>query len=549
MEDLISLPIVDMNINNKPTIEEINGDFLGEGAYGKVITNPRAPFYNEDVKNLFELNEVSKIFHIEKDFQKEKNFFEKNYNFLKKSIGSNYIVLPIQFGKINTENVNQYKLVYKNEKANKYNLSANCSKYKNIYQITFPKGKQIFKTTYHSIKFFTGFLNIVDCIKVLELNNIFLSDLKMSNIIDIYDYHLDNLEIKYNPNSLYKLIDYTSMFSINKNKINYTLETLFTSDDDFFECGFDYYSYPTFEILYLKYLCGFISINFNSIDNNQNYSQIQTSSPKSDHTDNTDDYDEYISTDDEYENYSNLYGVNNLPSSFNNTDLSFGQKVNLSDIFYDDLHMYLIDIVSHRDFTGYNLINKIFTPCKSKMIDFSFNIQLYNTELLSHVNFTVNNHNIFDIFEQMYVEKIGYLNSNYLLIRKEFNDKNISYQEKKHMLQERDLKIFQYTQYIKNYIKNFSLYNQKFSNIEIKQKLMRKIQNYSFGVIILNFITVFYSIREKYDEIYVKLLQIALQCCISQYYSSETKHWYLNTVNTFSDIEILYYSLIDSINN
>ena len=45
--------------------------------------------------------------------------------------------------------------------------------------------------------------------------------------------------MKYNPQSLYKLIDFTSMYSINNTQINNTLQILFHTEDNFFECGGD----------------------------------------------------------------------------------------------------------------------------------------------------------------------------------------------------------------------------------------------------------------------------------------------------------------------
>ena len=76
---------------------------------------------------------------------------------------------------------------------------------------------------------------------------------------------------------------------------------------------------------------------------------------------------------------------------------------------------------------------------------------------------------------------------------------------------------------------------------------MQKIQNYSFGIVILNFISTFYAGFDKYDEIFVKLLQIALQCCITQYYDPESKSWYINQIQNFNEIENLYYNLAEKI--
>ncbi len=209
--------------------------------------------------------------------------------------------------------------------------------------------------------------------------------------------------------------------------------------------------------------------------------------------------------------------------------------------------MYLIKVLKEREFSGFSLINKLFTVQTNKLINFAFDIQLYNITTSEYVGFEVNNHNISDIFEQLYWEKLGYMSPKFISERNEIYNNNYCYTSKKTLLAERDITIFQYTEYFKHYIKNYMHLHKNKSLIKIKQLLMQKIQNYSFGIVILNFITNFYDSRDKYDDMYVNLLQIALQCCISQYYDSKSKSWFINMIEYFDKIENLYYLLTEKI--
>ena len=69
---------------------------------------------------------------------------------------------------------------------------------------------------------------------VLNDYKLFFPDLKIQNIVSI--------------DSVYKLIDYTSLLEINDNEIDNSLNSLLYSTNNYFECGFDYYSYPSFPI-------------------------------------------------------------------------------------------------------------------------------------------------------------------------------------------------------------------------------------------------------------------------------------------------------------
>jgi hypothetical protein len=350
------------------------------------------------------------------------------------------------------------------------------------------------------------------------------------------------------------------MYPISNTKIDNTLDILFHTQDDFFECGFDYYSYPSYQILFLKYLIMDIDIDFGfdySVEHQfeqlsqKNYLYDSDSSDHSDNTDNSDnsdnsDYCDNICMLDKNKktNLTEPIGVTGLNI---NKNLVFGQIFSHDDIVYDDLHMYLISVVKQREFSGFNLINKIFTISTNKLIDFSFDIQLYNTTTSEYVSFEVNHNNISNIFEQMYWEKLGYVSPNFRLYRRELADRYICYENKKRLLERRDIRIYQYTEYFKHYVKNYLVLHKNKSIGEIKQLQMQKIQNYSFGIVILNFISTFYAGFDKYDEIFVKLLQIALQCCITQYYDPESKSWYINQIQNFNEIENLYYNLAEKI--
>ena len=72
---------------------------------------------------------------------------------------------------------------------------------------------------------------------------------------------------------------------------------------------------------------------------------------------------------------------------------------------------------------------------------------------------------------------------------------------------------------------------------------MKKIQNYSFGIVILNYISNHYSNKDKYDDYFVKMLKIALGACLTQYWDENTETWYLNT-NGLADIHNTYLDVL-----
>ena len=483
---------INFDVESKHVIsKEIIGNFHGYGSYGKVVSNPRIPLQMESIEDLVNIKEVSKIYQRQTDYEHDKNFFDTNFIFLNNNM-SEYVVLPISYGQINKDRFNSYQITYLNDKY-KYNLTSEFKKNKDFYQITFSQGENIIKITKESTEFLFGLLNIVNCLTVLNDYKLFFPDLKIQNIVSI--------------DSVYKLIDYTSLLEINDSEIDNSLNSLLYSTNNYFECGFDYYSYPSFPILMLKGLNDDIFLDIYLDDN-----------------------------DDNDDNFNKL-------ECYSKDTLIFGQEINEKQDFYDSIHIYLLEVVEQRDFAGFDYINRILKLSREKMINFSFSIQLFDTKTLEYIDFIVDNYNIFDIMNQIYYEKLGYLDPNFKRLRSILTDKNTLPSDKNSIRKSINRRIFEYSLYFNNYIKYYFKQCKNNDMIKNKQLLINKIQNYSFGIIIFNFISTFYSNKSTYDNEFIKLLKLALTSTIIQVYDPKTKSWLIN-LNDFTNIESVYRDLI-----
>lgn len=492
---------IEKNTSNINSRESIDGIILGEGSYGTVLTKPRLPLEHEKIKDLFHYKEVSKIFFNQKDYIFETSFFEKNIDSLTKNITSQYLVFPIKYGNTNKQEIFLYNLVYKGKY---YNLNlTDTYKDNDLYHIIFPMGDSIgnydiysassVRTQSDSESFLTNFLNILDCLKLFDKYNLFFPDLKLHNIISINDYN--NKTDKHE--NIFKLIDYTSLLSIDNSEIENTLKSLFNSPFNYFECGFDYPSYPCYPILLLKCLSGQIELEFDLEDI------------------------EYMDINQE-------------------EIIKFGSIMD-EQLFYDDIHIYLINKVSTSNFSGFNNINRMFRFFRHKMIDFSFNIKLFNTSNSQLIDFEINSNNIFLVMYHIYYEKIGYLDDNFEKNKQSLSDIKTSEKSKKKIFRERNKKINEYSLYFCQYIRFFMNSHKNFKQIDIKKLLLKKIQNYSFGIVILNFISNYYYHKNKYDDYFVKMIKIALTACLTQYYDEHSDTWYIN----LNDINVIQNTYLD----
>lgn len=479
---------------NKKKIK-LEGKFLGEGATGIVVSNPRLPLNNEYIENLVENNEVSKIFKFKYDYNYEIEFFEIN-NYLNNSIISEYLVLPLGHAIIHRSDIDSFKIKY-SDKIKQVNLLMCLDEQENIYHIVFPKGQSIYKTTYHPLKFMCGIQNIIKCILILNDSDLFLPDLKIQNIVDTYDYSKDKISHKLNLKSSYKLIDYTTIISINSENIDYALELLFFTEHNFFHCGFDYSSFPSYPILLLRYLIGNVNIDVN---------------------------------------------IDNLEENIIASQI-FEEKIKNEDIIYDDLHIYLLEFLSENTFLGMTYINKIFTLDINKFDKFSFNINLYNTTKLEYVDLEINCSNIINVMNQLYYEKLGYVDINHKLQITNLSDQTVDPNVKEEIYIQRDFKIKEYLIYFNIWARFFLKYNINISKTDIKNMLLKNIQKYSFGIIIFDFISNFYRNKTKYDSVFYKLLVIAINSCLIQYYDPKTGDLLLNN-NNFNDINDIYYDFM-----
>ena len=133
------------------------------------------------------------------------------------------------------------------------------------------------------------------------------------------------------------------------------------------------------------------------------------------------------------------------------------------------------------------------------------------------------------------------------LLKSPATNTNVTFSDKKKIIEKRDIKIAEYCKYFKHYVRNYlELYVDK-DFVEIEIQLMKKMQIYSFGIILFHYITEFYSSKEKYDDVYIKMLNLGIVCCLNQFYDSKSECWYINTISDFSDIQLLYYKFIDEL--
>jgi len=484
------------NIKTDSSSVLISGKFIGNGTYGIVVSNPRLPLKSEKFEDLIGIAEVSKIFKYKCDYIDEIEFFNSN-NFLQNCVLTKYLVLPIDHGIISKNNIDKYNVKYYGFKK-VLDLSTCYIEDDEIYHIVFPKGYLIYKTTYTPVKFLLGIKNIVNFLILINNNEIYLPDLKIINIIDTYDYKKDNISIKDNNNSNYKIIDYTGMLSINDKNIEETINILFNSEKKFFDIGFDYSSFPSFPILLLRCLLNNILIDIDISEKNITAAEI-----------------------------CKIKYINN-------------------NIIYDDLHIYLFEFLQKSDMVDIEYAIQIFRLNKYKLenFKFNFNISMLNTTTMEVVDFEINNFNISNIFNQIYYEKFGYTETNHTQIYKELRSKFVDKFRKNYLNDKIDRKIRKYVIYFNIWAKFFLKINDDNSLINIKKILFKKIQNYSFGIIIIDYISHQYK-NINYDDIFVKLLIIALNSCIIQIYD-EKGNLLINS-NTFQDIKSIYYKTLKKI--
>lgn len=190
---------------------QLGGLILGEGSFGTVITNPRIPMFNEVFADLFiyknnkyiSKNEVSKLF-------KNKNEYLDEITKINRLIFNNptcfidkYFILPINYGKVNYDEVDKYENYYYDSKYLINNESM---------QIVFKKENPIISDENYTFSlnyriFISSFLNILNCINKLESEKLFFDDLKFDNIV-------------YDETQMFKFIDYSSIIDLkNENKI------------------------------------------------------------------------------------------------------------------------------------------------------------------------------------------------------------------------------------------------------------------------------------------------------------------------------------------
>jgi len=181
---------------------------------------------------------------------------------------------------------------------------------------------------------------------------------------------------------------------------------------------------------------------------------------------------------------------------------------------------------------------------KLENFKFNFNISMLNTTTMEVVDFEINNFNILNIFNQIYYEKFGYTEINHTQIYKELRSKFVDKFRKNYLNDKIDRKIRKYVIYFNIWAKFFLKINDDNSLTNIKKILFKKIQNYSFGIIIIDYISHQYK-NINYDDTFVKLLIIALNSCLIQIYD-EKGNLLINS-NTFQDIKSIYYKTLKKI--
>lgn len=193
-----------MNYENKQKC----GIIHGRGSYGIVVSDPRVPFKNENLKDfMYTIDEVSKVFigkdskiNMENEYGLYHNIISKYNNII---TSRNYI-LPINYGEI--DNNNNYKLLFNNMLTN------------NLYQITFNKGTHI---DYDLHNFLIKMVPIINCIKINIQNKLYFDDLKLSNLVK----HNDKI----------KIIDFSSLLDLNNLSENELILNIMNS------CLFDFF--------------------------------------------------------------------------------------------------------------------------------------------------------------------------------------------------------------------------------------------------------------------------------------------------------------------
>ena len=437
---------------NKSTI---TGKFIGEGSYGQIISNPRLPFDNEKIINLINLDEVSKIFIDNDEYNYEVKSYTEN-NFLNEL--KDFIVLPIKYGKINYDEFNNYDIEYIND----YNNKVQIIKSFHINHITFPKGNSIFKSLKSNNDFIFKLDNVIKCVIYFYYNNLFFPDLKFVNSIEIDDQ--------------YKLIDIASIIQIDKEDIKNTLDKLFNEENGLFYDNYFYSPHSLIPILYLRYInCILISNDFSSIKNI-------------------------------------IYPINsNEFYKFIFLEKSKNIKSYIQNIKY---------------------IEKIFNFDKMYNCALNFEIVLINIKNNKNVNLIITDSNIYKILNELYYERLGCI----------YLDNDLKNNEK-YITNYLEL----YNKYI-NYIILNNTNNTNNNEIDFKniiKYLLDKIQLYSFGIFILEFIKKYYN-NCSFDENYCNLLKLVLMSCIS---IIKYDNNYLVNNYSITDVKNDYDKIINKLNS
>jgi hypothetical protein len=321
----------------------------------------------------------------------------------------------------------------------------------------------------------------------------------MGNIVDMYNYD-ESVKPELDYNSLYKLIDYTSILSTNHKCIDDSINDLFFTNHQMFEFGIEYTSYPLMPILALRFIIGNININLTeSIDKYSDKIHIEDDSDKKQIEDDSD-------------------------------------KIHIED---DSIIKYLFNIIPslHFKHDEYN-INILTLP--KKISSFSFTIKLFNTKLEKVVDYSINNNNINEFMNQIYFEKNSYINKNELRWNKKIKsiemvnlDKRANFIKKINILRKKT--IYYYVNIFKIYLKTFINFNEQLSKNELITLILECVQNYSLGIMIFDYINNSKINKKSCDNFFSDLLKIALMCCVIIFYDDVSDTYYVNTLN-YDDI-------------
>ncbi len=498
--------IVTPEYKEKPIVRinryrRILGSFDGKGSFGKVISNPRAPFDDEDVLDLININQVSKIYNDVYDYQMDLKFYTENRWIF--SYGD-YLVLPLEFGEISRDKTNDYELIYRGPQNPFYNLSRELQRDR-LFQITYNKGYHINNTTKSSVKFLIGINKIIKFIKELETKNLYLPDLKLQNIVDVYEYPKHKEPYKFYKSD-YKIIDYTLMIDTRPENIMNSIDVLFYTEDKIFETGVEYPCFPMMPILAIKYIINDINLG-NMLEyleeDNDETQEIKT-----------------VSSESTY-------------------------------IIEDSLSNCLLEYTNSYTFKNDDYVGKVFNLKLHKLPEFEFEIKLMNLQTNQIEDYIINKSNINKILNFIVHEKNGYINKDercwktYLEnLEKDRTGLNVQEDEfSKSIYKNRENTILDYSFLFTIYLNTFIKMNTTKTDNEKLKLLLDRIQLYSFGVFLLDFIHNNSEDVREHDDFISSVIELIVMSCLTIFYDEEKNCHYYNT-NDFNDIHKKY---IDSI--